>query len=145
MTPSWQQKFIDLAALVGSWSHDPSTKVGAAAVDDSNRVLSIGYNGFPVNCADTPARLNDRPTKLAWTVHAEANLVANAARNGISLNGGTLFVTALHPCASCAGLIIQAGIKKVYAPLPENDARWATNFEIAATMLSEAGVETIFH
>lgn len=145
MTPSWQQKFIDLAALVGSWSHDPSTKVGAVCVDSANRVLGIGYNGFPVGCVDTPERLADRPTKYLWTVHAEANLVATAARNGISLLGSTLIVTALHPCNECAKLIIQAGIVSVHAPLPDSEGRWASSFEIAATMLAEGGVAVEFY
>jgi len=145
MKPSWQAKFIDLATLVGSWSHDPSTKVGCCIVNDANRILSVGYNGFPVGVLDTQERLNNRAEKYPRTVHAESNAIASAARNGISLEGGILVVTALHPCAPCAGLIIQAGIRRVYAPLPADDERWADSFEVAATMFTEAGVVVEFY
>jgi len=145
MKPSWQTKFIDLAALVGSWSKDPSTKVGCCIVNDANRVLSVGYNGFPVGVEDTEERLNDRDTKIRYVAHAEANAISTAARSGISLSGSTLVVSALHPCADCAKLIIQAGISRVIAPLPAIDGRWADSFEIAATMFRESGVEVSFY
>lgn len=141
----WNNKFIELATLVGSWSHDPSTKIGCVVFNDANRILSVGYNGFPAKVQDLPERLNDRPTKLAYTVHSEANAIASAARSGVSLLGGTILVTELHPCATCAGLIIQAGISKVIAKLPEIDGRWADSFEVAATMFREAGVEVEFY
>jgi len=145
MKPSWQSKFVELAHLVGSWSKDPSTKVGCCIVNEANRILSIGYNGFPAGVEDTDTRLNDRDTKLKYVIHAEANAIATAARSGISVAGGTLIVSALHPCADCAKLIIQAGITKVIAPLPEIDGRWANSFEVAATMFKESGVEVDFY
>jgi dCMP deaminase len=94
---------------------------------------------------DTDERLNNRDTKLKYVVHAEANAIATAARSGIALEGCTLFVTALHPCADCAKLIIQAGITKVIAPLPDMGGRWADSFEVATTMFNESGVEVDFY
>ena len=55
----WDNRFIDLAKLVGSWSKDPSTQVGAVIVDQKNRIVSVGYNGFPQKISDND-RLNDR-------------------------------------------------------------------------------------
>ena len=54
---SWDTRFIDLAKLVSTWSKDPSTKVGAVITDDNNRVISLGYNGFPKNIQDISLRL----------------------------------------------------------------------------------------
>jgi len=108
-------------------------------------IRATGWNGFPRGVNDTEERLNDRPTKYKFITHAEANAIANAARSGVALEGCSLLVTALHPCNDCAKLLIQSGIKKVYAPLPEIDGRWADSFEVAATMFREAGVEVEFY
>ena len=43
----WDNRFLVLAKLIGSWSKDPSTKVGAVIVDEDNKIVSLGYNGFP--------------------------------------------------------------------------------------------------
>ena len=48
----WDKRFLELAKLVGSWSKDPSTKVGAVIVDCNNRIISVGYNGFPKGVKD---------------------------------------------------------------------------------------------
>lgn len=138
-------KFVPLVKELAQLSKDPSTKVGAAIFGPGMEIRATGWNGFPRGVADTPERLNDRPTKYQFIAHAEANAIANAARSGTPIEGCTLLVTALHPCADCAKLLIQSGIKKVYAPLPEDDGRWATSFDIAAVMLREGGVEVIFY
>ena len=48
----WNMRFLEMAKMVGSWSKDPSTQVGAVIVDDDRRVISLGYNGFPKGVAD---------------------------------------------------------------------------------------------
>jgi len=136
---------LEVAHAYAAKSKDPSTKLAALIIDDNMVVRSSGWNGFPRGVKDDPERLNDRDTKLKYVCHAELNAVANAARAGVSTDGCVLLVTKLHPCATCAGLIIQAGIKKVYTPLPFDDERWADNFEIAATMFREAGVAVEFY
>ena len=60
----WDDRLLKLAEHVSQWSKDPSTKVGACIVDDNNRVISHGYNGFPKGVDDSPAYLNDREQKL---------------------------------------------------------------------------------
>lgn len=76
---SWDDRFLELATVISSWSKDPSTQVGAVIVDDDNRVISIGYNGFPKGIKDDH-RLSNRDLKYEMVVHAEANalLFANA-------------------------------------------------------------------
>jgi len=137
---SWDQRFLDLAKHISSWSKDPSTQVGAVAVRD-RRVLATGYNGFPRGVADLPGRLHDRNEKLMRTVHAEANIVAQAARNGVSLDRATIYVWPFLPCSSCGTLLIQSGVKRVVAPDIEIPDRWVDSFEMSRAMFKEAGVD----
>lgn len=131
----WDERFIELAKLVGSWSKDPSTQVGAVIVDEKNRIVSVGYNGFPQKISDND-RLNDRDKKYNVIVHAEANAILFANRD---LSGCTIYTYPFQPCSSCSGLIIQSGIKRVVTVRTNND-RWRTDFSTAAQMLIEAEV-----
>ena len=96
----WDRKFIEMAVLVSSWSKDPSTKVGCVIADSDHAQLSEGFNGFPRGIADDE-RLNQREIKYRLIVHAEANAIAAAARNGHGLKGATAYVT-FCPCPQCA-------------------------------------------
>lgn len=59
----WDGRFLDLAVLVGEWSKDPSTKVGAVLVRPDRTIAAVGFNGFPRGVLDHPERYEDRPTK----------------------------------------------------------------------------------
>ena len=59
----WDGRFLDAAALVASWSKDPSTRVGCVIVNERRHIVATGYNGFPKGVEDSVERLNDRPTK----------------------------------------------------------------------------------
>ena len=131
----WDERFIELAKLVGSWSKDPSTQVGAVIVDQKNRIVSVGYNGFPQKISDND-RLNDRDKKYNVIVHAEANAILFANRD---LSGCTIYTYPFQPCSSCSGLIIQSGIKRVVTVRDDNP-RWKQDFYISEQMLTEAGV-----
>lgn len=136
---AWDARFLGIAHHVSSWSKDPSTKVGAVIVRPDRTVVSLGYNGFPRGTEDYHQLLNDRETKLRRTVHAEVNAILTA---GEKLAGCTLYVTPLHPCASCAGIIIQSGIKRVVAQLAKQPKdSWAEDFKAATRMFKEASVE----
>ena len=142
----WDRRFLELARHVSSWSKDPSTKVGAVIVDpDTLEVLSMGYNGFPRGVKDSPERLNDRPTKYKFVVHAEQNALINA---GVGARGCFIYVWPSfgfpNICTECAKLAIQAGIEagcgyKVDTHDPKFDA-WQESLQVAKAMLSEAGV-----
>jgi dCMP deaminase len=138
-------KLVPIAQAAASLSKDPSTQVGAVIVGPGNEIRSLGWNGFPRGVIDAPERYADRPTKYAMVVHAEMNAICNAARAGTPVEGCSLVVTALHPCGDCAKAIIQAGIRTVYAPQPEDVERWAESFKVAAQMFQEAGVEVQFY
>lgn len=107
----WDRRFMDLAEHVAGWSKDPSTKVGAIIADLDNRVVGMGYNGFPRGVQDRKERYEDRPVKYGFVVHAELNAILNA--RPADLRGCTLYVT-LSPCRECAKAIIQSGIDAVY-------------------------------
>ena len=131
----WDRRFLEMAALVAGWSKDESSKVAAIIVDGKHRVVSMGFNGFPVGVSDEAV---DRPRKLLRVIHAETNSLNFANRD---VEGYTIYVT--HPpCANCAGHIIQRGIARVVFPLgsPEFMERWKDNYHEALSMFGEAGV-----
>lgn len=130
----WSERFLALAEHVAEWSYDPSTKVGAVVVDGKNRVVSMGYNGFPRGVKDLPARYNDRETKLLFVCHAERNALDNAP---LSVEGCTMYVPLL-PCNECAKSIIQQGIKKVVTYKPDRDDKF--NWAITREMFRESDV-----
>ena len=112
---SWDEFFMGAAMLCAERSKDPNTQVGACIVNDENRILSVGYNGFPAGCDDNVFpwdRSGDDPydTKYLYVCHAELNAILNC--RGRSLAGSRIYV-ALFPCNECAKAIIQSGIKEV--------------------------------
>ncbi|WP_024613952.1 dCMP deaminase family protein [Clostridium sp. Ade.TY] len=111
---SWDEYFMGLALLSAKRSKDPSTQVGACIVSPTNRVLSVGYNGFAFGCSDDDFSWdregNFLETKYPYVVHAELNAILN--NRGVSFENAKLYV-ALFPCNECAKAIIQSGIKEV--------------------------------
>lgn len=138
MVNKWDQRFLDLARLIASWSKD-RTQVGAVIVDPQRRIVSVGYNGMAQGVKDSPERYENRDVKLRMIIHAEMNAVAFAGR---SLAGCTLYTWPFMPCARCAALIVQHGIKRVVAPpaSAELQERWADDLELTREMFEEAGV-----
>lgn len=137
----WQQRYIDLAKQISTWSKDPSRKIGAVAVGSKGQILSQGYNGFPRGILDLPERYENREVKYKHVVHAEMNVIYNATFNGVSLDGSSLFVYGLPVCNECAKGIIQVGIQRVtiYTDqlVPEI---WTDAFRLTWDMFKEAGV-----
>ena len=96
---SWDEYFMAVAQLAGMRSKDPHTQVGACIVSEDNKILSMGYNGFPRGCSDDEfpwGKTSENPleNKYLYTTHSELNAILNY--RGGSLEG-----------------IIQAGIKTV--------------------------------
>lgn len=143
MDSKWIARFSSLAQEVASWSKDSGTQVGAVIVRPDRSVASVGFNGFPRGVNDSVDRINNRNTKLLFTLHAELNAILAAKE---PLNGYSLFVWPFQPCAQCAGAIIQSGIKEIYCPYSDHLAheRWMESFKAALQMFDEAGVITIF-
>lgn len=139
----WHARFLDLAGHVAGWSKDPSTRVGAVIVDRERRVVSLGYNGLPRGVVDDSSILNNKELKLQIVKHAEENAILNSL---LRPAGCTIYVTH-HPCASCAGSIIQSGISRVVFPSVPLDStfsqRWRESITLAQKILEEAGVEVL--
>lgn len=111
---TWDEYFMGVAQLAGMRSKDPSSQVGACIVSEDNKILSMGYNGFPIGCSDDDfpwAREGEElETKYLYVTHSELNAILNY--RGGSLEGAKLYVT-LFPCNECAKAIIQSGIKTI--------------------------------
>ncbi len=126
---SWDEYFMGVSMLSGMRSKDPNTQVGACIVSEDNKILSMGYNGFPKGCSDDEfpweREGSEIETKYAYVTHSELNAILNY--RGGSLEGAKIYVS-LFPCNECAKAIIQAGIKTVvydddkYAHTPSNIA-----------------------
>lgn len=140
LSDKWDLRFMDLAKHIAGWSRDPSTKVGAVAVDSRKRLVASGFNGLSRRVEDSPERLHNRATRYSLTVHAEINLLISAER---SLRGCTVYLYPLPPCSQCASALIQAGIARVVAPSPAPDLadRWGESIDLAVMALREAGVK----
>lgn len=135
----WDKRWMDVAKLFASFSKDPSTGVGACAVDDRKVMVSSAFNGLARGVKDKQSRLMDRDLKYKLTAHAEINLICHA---GQALRGCTVYVWPMPPCSMCAAALIQAGVRRVVAPTPAPDiaARWGESLRLAQAMLREAGV-----
>lgn len=135
---NWDQYFMGIALLSAQRSKDPSTQVGACIVNQKQRIVGIGYNGFPYGCHDDDfpwAREGDvLDTKYPYVVHAELNAILNSSEN---LSGASLYVS-LFPCNECAKAMIQSGIQELvymsdkYEGTVENQA--------SKRMLAAAGI-----
>lgn len=111
---SWDEYFMGIAFLSAKRSKDPNTQVGACIVNNKNRIISVGYNGFPMGCDDDvfpwEREGDDIDTKYPYVCHAELNAILN--NRGVSLDGCKIYVS-LFPCNECAKAIIQSGIREI--------------------------------
>lgn len=136
MKRSEEQFLMDVAKLSGARSKAIRLKVGAVVTDREGNFVATGYNGGirgleneqlekrVYQCDETnPLQDSCYPyddslgnyrlvTDENIVIHAEQNVLMHAARRGISIDGGSVFVTH-SPCSKCTGLMIQAGIKEV--------------------------------
>jgi dCMP deaminase len=109
---SWDEYFMRIACVVATRATCDRRQVGAVIVRDKT-ILSTGYNGSIRglgHCDDVGHLMEDG--HCLRTVHAEANAIVQAAKNGVAIDGSTIYVTA-SPCWSCFKLIANGGIKRV--------------------------------
>ena len=141
--PSWDTYFMNITALVAQRSTCTRRAVGAIIVKDK-RILTTGYNGAPtgirhcleVGCLRESMNIpSGERHELCRGIHAEQNAIIQAAYHGVSVKDAILYCTN-QPCAICAKMIINAGIKKIYYQSGYADA-------LSQEMLSEAGVVLI--
>jgi len=141
MRPSWDSYFVEITKVVATRSTCLRRKVGAIIVKDKH-IITTGYNGAPSalpHCADTGC-MRDKlqiPSgerhELCLGLHAEQNAIIQASVHGVSVVGGTLYVTS-QPCILCSKMLINAGIKRIVFVGPYPDT-------LALSLLKTAGIE----
>ena len=139
----WDARFLELSKHVSTWSKDPSSKVGAVLIRDSNLVAMTAFNGFP-NAILDDERLENRDIKYQIIVHAEENLIANSSKSGVSTLNAKVAVS-MFPCSRCARLLISAGIKEIITQLPTGEFldRWEVEIELSKKLIKEAGIKLV--
>lgn len=138
----WDVRYLQQAALVASWSKDPSKKVGCV-ITRGKFPVSQGFNGFPSRIPDAKKDYNNKALKRRKVIHAEINAILAAK---CDLIDHTLYVYPLMPCDRCAAVIIQVGITRVVFPYQEDNtviSSWQASFDIAIDMFKQAKVELV--
>lgn len=133
--PSWDEYFLRIAKEVATRATCPRRSVGAVIVLD-RRILTTGYNGAPhglAHCTEVGCKIVDGHCQRA--LHAEQNAILQAALNGVSTRGATVYVTC-QPCNTCAKMLINAGIVRVVFEGDYPDP-------FAMELFEEAGVELV--
>jgi len=139
--PSWDEYFMEIAKIVASRSTCLRRQVGAIAVRD-RRILATGYNGAPAglaHCGEVGCLRTQRDVpsgerhELCRGLHAEQNVIIQAALHGISIRGATIYCTN-QPCVLCAKMLVNAGVVEIVYAGDYPD-------ELAASILDEAGIK----
>ena len=141
--PTWDEYFIEITKMVAKRSTCLRRHVGAILVKDK-RILATGYNGAPQNIRhcleigcirETKKVPSGERHELCRGIHAEQNLIIQAAYHGISIAGSQLYCTNF-PCSICAKMIINAGITKIIYLEGYPD-------ELSQELLKEANIEAV--
>ena len=141
--PTWDEYFLEIAALVAKRSTCLRRNVGAVIVKDK-RIITTGYNGAPsglkhceeVGCMREQMKIpSGQRHELCRALHAEMNAILQAANYGMSVNGGVIYCTT-SPCIICAKMIINSGINRVVVEADYPD-------ENAKKILKDANIELI--
>jgi len=108
MRPQWTDYFLGLARVISQRSHDIHTQHGCVITDTNNRILGVGYNGFPRGLSDTKLPTT-RPEKYPWMIHAERNALSNCV---VRPDNGIAYVTG-QSCNDCIMALWQEGVTTV--------------------------------
>jgi len=118
--PSWDEYFLEVAVLVSKRATCIRRKVGAVLVKDK-KILATGYNGAPAglkHCIDIGCLREEMKIpsgerhELCRGLHAEQNVLLQAALYGVSTKNSVLYVTN-QPCVICAKMLINGGVKEI--------------------------------
>ena len=116
----WPRRYMKIASEVSEWSSCLSRKVGCV-ITKNNRIVATGYNGAPArvkNCKELGRCLRETSESgtnldMCMATHAEQTAITQAAKMGISIDGGDAYVTT-KPCTTCIKLFINSGIRRVF-------------------------------
>ena len=141
--PSWDEYFMQMAELTAKRSTCLRRHVGAVIVKDRH-IIATGYNGAPrgiPHCIETGCIREKLKVpsgerhELCRALHAEQNAIIQAATLGQSIEDGSIYITN-QPCAICAKMIINAGLKRIVVREGYPD-------ELAVSILEEAGLKVV--
>ncbi|HEY2406636.1 MAG TPA: dCMP deaminase family protein [Polyangiaceae bacterium] len=139
---SWDEYFMAIARVVATRSTCDRKHVGAVIVRDK-MILTTGYNGsirgLP-HCDDEGHMMEDG--HCVRTVHAEANAIVQAARNGVRLDRADIYVTA-SPCFGCFKLVANAGLGRIVFGEFYRDSRIFELSEALGIKLTHLPIETL--
>lgn len=117
----WDNRFMQIAKTVGSWTSCIRRPVGAVIVKN-HRILTTGYNGAPQginSCKERNECLRNTleiPSgtrqEMCYAIHAEQNAVVQAAKLGVNIDGATIYITH-QPCSLCTRILINSGISRI--------------------------------
>ena len=141
--PSWDEYFMEVAKTVGKRGTCDRGRAGSV-IAKNKQILATGYVGSPAgfpHCDEAGHQLKtvkhedgSESIHCTRTVHSEQNVICQAAKNGIAIEGATLY-TKMTPCKACAMMIINAGIKRVVC-----HNVYHTNKD-TETLFDQAGIE----
>jgi dCMP deaminase len=137
MRPEWKNYFLGLAKVISQRSHDIQTQHGCVITDLNNRILGVGYNGFPRGLNDELLP-NTRPEKYSWMVHAERNALSNCV---VRPDRGIAYVTG-QCCNDCIMALWQEGVTKVVMSNSHGTHQFDENAQkIFNTFVSMSGIQ----
>ena len=141
--PSWDEYFLDVMHALAKRATCARGRTACVIVKD-NQIVVSGYVGSPPGLphCDEVGHLMKKVVEedgtirehCMRTIHAEQNAICQAAKNGVSIAGGTLYCK-LAPCRTCAMLLIACGIKRIVA-----EYKYHAGGE-AEEILKQAGIE----
>ncbi|HOZ80854.1 MAG TPA: cytidine/deoxycytidylate deaminase family protein [Candidatus Woesebacteria bacterium] len=144
--PSWDDYFLEVLESISKRSTCDRGRVGCVIVKD-RQILATGYAGAPAglpHCDDVGHLLKKTihedgsiTEHCVRTVHGEQNAICQAAKEGISLKGSTIY-TRMTPCRACAMLLINSGVKRIVC-----EKKYHTGVE-SEEMFKKAGIEIEF-
>ena len=137
--------FMGVAKLSAMRSKDPNTQVGACIVSEDNKILSMGYNGFPKGCSDDefPWGKDDGDPyneKYLYVTHSELNAILNY--RGGSLEGSKLYVT-LFPATNVPRQLSRQGSERLFMKVTSTPSRRPPAPPSGCSMLRESGIISI--
>ena len=119
---SWNEYFMSIAKIVAERATCNRAKIGAVIVKDKN-IIATGYNGAPAglpHCTEVGCLIYvsknpdvEEEENCFRTIHAEINAIAQAAKNGVSIDAADIYITA-SPCYHCLKTLVNSGIKSIY-------------------------------